>query len=179
MAGKGVESLSGKQLQCLELVGEGYTSAEIEGLLGISANTVNTHIALAVQKLGAPNRMHAARMLREHRAAIGHARPGLPENVTSQILRLPPDEAIAPDLSGQGASSDEGAGSMMSPPIAPALAPQANRSPTDDLISVLKTAVLIIAAAAGLAVILANYRSIIGAAEDIYNAMPPTSITAH
>jgi predicted transcriptional regulator len=39
-----------------KLVGQGYTSAEIERLLGISANTVNTHIALAVQKLGAPCR---------------------------------------------------------------------------------------------------------------------------
>jgi hypothetical protein len=28
MASKGVESLSGNQLQCLELVGEGSTSAE-------------------------------------------------------------------------------------------------------------------------------------------------------
>ena len=178
MAGKGVESLSGKQLQCLELVGEGYTSAEIEGMLGISANTVNTHISLAVQKLGAPNRMHAARMLREYRSSE-RTQTDLPENMTSQILRLSPGQSNAPDLPRQGAPSDEDAGLTMLSPIAPPPAPPVNRSPTDDLISVLKTAALIIATAAGLAVILANYRSIIGAADDIYNAMPPTSITAH
>ena len=53
MTGKSVESLSDKQLQCLELVGEGYTSAEIEGLLGISSSTINSHVSLAVQILGA------------------------------------------------------------------------------------------------------------------------------
>ena len=178
MAGKGVESLSGKQLQCLELVGEGYTSAEIEGLLGISANTVNTHISLAVRKLGAPNRMHAARMLREHRSASERAQHP-PENMVSQILRLSSGPSIAPDLSRQGASSDEDAGLMKMSPIAPPAAPQVSRSTGDDVISTFKTAALIIATAAGLAVILANYRSVIGAAEDIYNAMPPTSITAH
>jgi DNA-binding CsgD family transcriptional regulator len=178
MASKGVESLSGKQLQCLELVGEGYTSAEIEGLLGISANTINTHISLAVQKLGAPNRMHAARILREHRLASERARD-LPENMTSQILRLSSDRPIAPDLSRQGASSGDNAGPVMLSPIEPPAAPRVNRSTTDDLIAVLKIAALIIATAAGLAIILANYRSIVGAADDIYNAMPPTSITAH
>ena len=178
MAGKGVESLSGKQLQCLELVGEGYTSAEIEGLLGISANTVNTHISLAVRKLGAPNRMHAARMLREHRSA-GEGAQDPPENMTSQILRLSRGQSIAPDLSRQGAPSDDDAGLMIVSPITPPAVPSVNRSACDDMISAFKTAALIIATAAGLAVILANYRSVIGAAEDIYNAMPPTSITAH
>jgi DNA-binding CsgD family transcriptional regulator len=95
MASKGVVSLSGKQLQCLELVGEGYTSAEIEGLLGISANTVNTHISLAVRKLGAPNRMYAARMLREHRLASESAQDP-PENMASQILRLSSDRRNVP-----------------------------------------------------------------------------------
>jgi DNA-binding CsgD family transcriptional regulator len=177
MTGKGVASLSGKQLQCLELVGEGYTSAEIEGLLGISTSTVNTHIALAVRKLDAPNRMHAARMLREHRLALDGAGP--PENLTSQILRLSPAPSSAPDRPQQEASAEEDAGPE---PLSPALPPTAlptSRSETDDLIRALKTIALIVAIAATFVIVLANYPSIIGGAKDIYNAMPPTTITAH
>lgn len=177
MAGKGVASLSGKQLQCLELVGEGYTSAEIEGLLGISANTVNTHISVAVRKLGAPNRMHAARMLREHRLALESAVP--PENMTSQILRLSPNPPAAPDRQLQEASADEDVGlEALSPPNPPP-EPRTSGSEIDDLIPALKTIALIVAIAATFVIVLANYPSIIGGAKDIYNAMPPTTITAH
>jgi DNA-binding CsgD family transcriptional regulator len=178
MTGKGVESLSGKQLQCLELVGEGYTSAEIEGMLGISANTVNTHIALAVRKLGAPNRMHAGRMLREHRLARGSPTT-LPENMTSQILRLSPDPYPAPDRQPQGASAAEDARPMSLSSAAPPPASPNSRSETDDLIPALKTVALIIAIAAAFVFVLANYPSIVGGAKDIYNAMPPTTITTH
>jgi DNA-binding CsgD family transcriptional regulator len=177
MTGKGVASLSGKQLQCLELVGEGYTSAEIEGLLGISANTVNTHISMAVRKLGAPNRMHAARMLREHRQELGSASP--PENMTSQILRLSPAPSDAPDRQPQEASAGEGAGPGELSPANRPPAPPTSRSETDDLIRALKTIALIIAIAATFVIVLAHYPSIIGGAKDIYNAMPPTTITAH
>ena len=177
MTGKGVASLSGKQLQCLELVGEGYTSAEIEGLLGISANTVNTHIALAVRKLGAPNRMHAARMLREHRLA--HGSETLPQNLTSQILRLSPAPPNAPDRQPQKASASEDAGpEAVSPANSPLTLPTSG-SETDDLIKALKMIALVVAIAATFVIVLANYPSIIGGAKDIYNAMPPTTITAH
>jgi len=177
MTGKGIASLSEKQLQCLELVGQGYTSAEIEGLLGISANTVNTHIAVAVRKLGAPNRMHAARMLREHRLATGSGDP--PENLANQILRLSPTASNAPDLPQQEVLVREDAGQELrsfahSPPALPT-----SRSETDDLIHALKIIALIVAIAATFVIILANYPSIIGGAKDIYNAMPPTTITAH
>ncbi len=177
MTGKGVESLSGKQLQCLELVGEGYTSAEIEGMLGISANTVNTHISLAVQKLGAPNRMHAARMLREHRLAACDSGP--PENITSQIFRLSPALPLAPDREPQRASAGDDAGTEVFLAPDPPPAPPTSRSEIDDLIPALKTVALIVAIAAAFVFVLANYPSIIGGARDIYNAMPPTTITAH
>src|SRR4051812_46553198 len=135
MTGKGVTSLSGKQLQCLELVGQGYTSAEIEGLLGISANTVNTHIALAVRKLGAPNRMHAARMLREHRLATGSA--DSPENLTSQILRLSPAVSDGSDRPQQEALARKVAGPEELSPANRPPAPPTSRSETDDLIRAL------------------------------------------
>jgi DNA-binding CsgD family transcriptional regulator len=176
MAGNGVESLSSKQLQCLELVAEGYTSAEIEGLLGISSNTVNTHVALAVQKLGARNRSHAARILREHRQAPGGATH--PENLPSQILRLSSPLSVAPDRHPQGTPAGEERGPE--PPSFSGLpAGPTRRSETDDLIPALKTIALIVAIAATLVIVLANYPSIVGGARDIYNAMPPTSITAH
>jgi len=173
MTGKGVASLSGKQLQCLELVGEGYTSAEIEGLLGISANTVNTHISVAVRKLGAPNRLHAARMLREHRLALESAGP--PQNMTSQILRLPTAPSDAPYRPPQDASADQGPRTLSSVPPPPAL--QIRGSENDDLIPALKTIALIVLIAATLVIILANYPSVIGGAKAIYNAMPPKTIT--
>jgi DNA-binding CsgD family transcriptional regulator len=176
MTGKGVESLSSKQLQCLELVGEGYTSAEIEGLLGISSSTINTHVSLAVQKLGAPNRMHAARMLREHR--LSRRDPGLPENITSQILRLSPALPVAPDRQPQRASAGEGAGTELFLAPDPPPAPPTSRSEIDDLTPALKTVALIVAIAATVVIVLANYPSIISGAKDIYNAMPPATITA-
>jgi len=176
MTGTGVESLSSKQLQCLELVAEGYTSAEIEGLLGISSNTVNTHVALAVQKLGARNRSHAARMLREHRQALGGANH--PEILPNQILRLSPPPSIAPDR--QSERTPAGGETGPEPPsFADLSAVPMRRSETDDLIPALKTIALIVAIAATLVIVLANYPSIVGDAKDIYNAMPPTSITAH
>jgi len=176
MTVKGVASLSGKQLQCLELVSQGYTSAEIEGQLGISANTVNTHIALAVRKLGAPNRMHAARMLREYRLATGSADP--PENLTSQILRLSPTAPDAPDRPRPEALARQDAGQEILSSGHPSPALPTSRSETDDLIHALKIIALIVAIAATIVIVLANYPSIVGGAKDIYNAMPPTTITA-
>lgn len=61
MGKTGVESLSGQQERCLRLVAEGFTSLEISGQLGISDKTVNRHVEMAAQKLGARNRAHAAR----------------------------------------------------------------------------------------------------------------------
>ena len=63
-------------------------------------------------------------------------------------------------------------------PIEPPPAQPVGRRTRDDLNSVLKTAALIIAIAAGLVITLANYPAIIAGAKAIYNAMPPTSIKA-
>ncbi len=54
-AGEGNEALgalSAREREVLKLVAEGHTSAEIAGLLSISAKTVQTHRAHAMEKLG-------------------------------------------------------------------------------------------------------------------------------
>ncbi len=89
-----IASLSPQQVACLRLVGELRTSKQIAEILGISSHTVDTHLSNAVRKLGAANRMEAARLLAD--AAIGP-----PERLTGQSppLAAAPDPAI--DRAGQ------------------------------------------------------------------------------
>lgn len=60
-----VAKLSRRQIQCLELVGEGLTSKEIGRAVGLSPSTVDNHISTAVDRLGARNRIDAVRFLLE------------------------------------------------------------------------------------------------------------------
>lgn len=60
-----IASLSRQQVACLRLVGELRTSKQIADILGISSHTVDTHLSNAVRRLGAANRMEAARLLAE------------------------------------------------------------------------------------------------------------------
>lgn len=52
-AGKGSDSLSARQRQVLDLLGNGMTVREIAEVLGIGAKTVETHRARLMQQLGA------------------------------------------------------------------------------------------------------------------------------
>lgn len=56
-------ALSQRQAECLRLAGEGYTSKEIAREIGISPSTVDNHISTAVDRLGARNRVEAARFM--------------------------------------------------------------------------------------------------------------------
>ena len=58
-----IAGLSDRQLACLAHAGEGMSSKEIGRLLGISPSTVDNHIHVAVAKLHARNRRHAAQLL--------------------------------------------------------------------------------------------------------------------
>lgn len=49
----------------LRLAGEGRTSAEIAAELGLSEGTVRNYLFEAISKLGAQNRVEAARIARE------------------------------------------------------------------------------------------------------------------
>lgn len=55
----GEEDLTGRELEVLELIRDGYKNKQIADRLSISENTVNFHIRNLVDKLGASDRTHA------------------------------------------------------------------------------------------------------------------------
>jgi DNA-binding CsgD family transcriptional regulator len=61
--GTGAADLSERQYACLIHAGEGMSSKQIGRLLGISPSTVDNHIHVAITKLQARNRWHAAQLL--------------------------------------------------------------------------------------------------------------------
>jgi DNA-binding CsgD family transcriptional regulator len=73
-----IASLSPQQVACLRLVGELRTSKQIADILGISSHTVDTHLSNAVRRLGAANRMEAARLLAEATAKVPVPAPAPP-----------------------------------------------------------------------------------------------------
>ena len=56
-----MESLTGRELEVLELVAEGLANKAIADRLGISDQTVKFHLAAILGKLGASNRTEAVR----------------------------------------------------------------------------------------------------------------------
>lgn len=54
-----VPSISKRELECLKLTANGYTSEEIARLLKLSVHTANQYLSNTTQKLHAVNRMHA------------------------------------------------------------------------------------------------------------------------
>lgn len=54
----GVRELTARQLEILSLVGVGYSDPEIGAQLYLSRRTVENHIRLARERLGARNRFH-------------------------------------------------------------------------------------------------------------------------
>lgn len=59
------DPLTDRERQVLRLAGEGRTSAEIAGELHLSDGTVRNYLSEAISKLGAGNRIEAARIARE------------------------------------------------------------------------------------------------------------------
>lgn len=59
----GVALLSPREREILALLAEGWSGAEIAGMLYLSAETVRTHVRNAVQKLGARTRTQAVALL--------------------------------------------------------------------------------------------------------------------
>lgn len=57
--------VTGRQLECLAWAGEGKTAIEIGIILGISARTVEGHLAKACEALGVRKRIQAAIRARE------------------------------------------------------------------------------------------------------------------
>lgn len=59
------DPLTDRERRVLRLAGEGRTSAEIAAELGLSEGTVRNYLSEAISKLGAQNRVEAARIARE------------------------------------------------------------------------------------------------------------------
>ncbi|HEX7123604.1 MAG TPA: response regulator transcription factor [Gemmatimonadaceae bacterium] len=59
------DPLSDRERQVLRLAAEGATGARIAGLLGLSEGTVRNYLSDAIAKVGAANRVEAARIARE------------------------------------------------------------------------------------------------------------------
>ncbi len=53
------DPLSDRERECLIWVSEGKTTDEVALILGVSANTVNSYVTHAIQKLSASNRAMA------------------------------------------------------------------------------------------------------------------------
>lgn len=59
------DPLSERERVCLRLAGQGRTSPEIAEALGLSVGTVRNYLSEAIGKLGAGNRVEAARLARD------------------------------------------------------------------------------------------------------------------
>jgi len=64
-AWSGPDPLTDRERQVLRMAGEGQTSADIASRLNLSEGTVRNYLSEAISKLGAGNRVEAARIARE------------------------------------------------------------------------------------------------------------------
>lgn len=78
--------LTERQRACLELVALGFTSKQIGRKLGISHSTVDNHILIATQILGATDRREAGRLMATPRQQLPRQALGLPETENPVIL---------------------------------------------------------------------------------------------
>lgn len=60
------DPLTDKERKALRLAGEGLPTAEIAERLALSAGTVRNYLSVAISKLGATNRVEAARIARQN-----------------------------------------------------------------------------------------------------------------
>ncbi len=61
---EGDDPLTDRERQVLRLAGDGKSSADIAGLVHLSEGTVRNYLSEAIAKLGAANRIEAARLAR-------------------------------------------------------------------------------------------------------------------
>jgi two-component system response regulator DesR len=59
------DPLTDRERQVLRMAGEGQSSADIANALNLSEGTVRNYLSEAINKLGAANRVEAARIARE------------------------------------------------------------------------------------------------------------------
>ena len=59
LAGAALPSMSKREIECLRLTANGFTSDEIAAALGLSVHTANQYLTSSAHKLNAVNRIHA------------------------------------------------------------------------------------------------------------------------
>lgn len=93
-----VSRLTDRQKDCLRLVAQGFTSKEIGRQLDLSPSTVDNHILLATQALGAASRAEAARFLAsaESRQKLPSQSSTLAEAGVSGLLSTPTELQAQP-----------------------------------------------------------------------------------
>jgi DNA-binding NarL/FixJ family response regulator len=67
----GIDRLTPREREVLELEAGGLTNGAIATALGISVKTVEGHMSMVLRKLGVTNRTEAARRWWEHENGIG------------------------------------------------------------------------------------------------------------
>ena len=91
--------LSARQKACLLLVAEGRTSKEIGRHLALSPSTVDSHIRAATHRLGARDRIAAARLLSEHEQIPVTPVQQPRSRLSASMFSLPPLGGVRNDLS--------------------------------------------------------------------------------
>jgi len=111
-----VYALSLRQRQCMTLVAKGFTSKEIAKDLALSPSTVDNHIRAVVDRLGAANRIEAARLIQlvESGAYAAVNRPEISANSSAietarDSSHQPSQSGILPPLGGQSNRLSAGA----------------------------------------------------------------------
>jgi DNA-binding CsgD family transcriptional regulator len=70
------DALSPRELQILALLADGHSTRQIAARLDITTSTVKTHLTSLYKKIGAHNRVHAARYHLDHHPAPGEPPAG-------------------------------------------------------------------------------------------------------
>jgi predicted GH43/DUF377 family glycosyl hydrolase/DNA-binding CsgD family transcriptional regulator len=112
--------LSARERDVLSLVAEGLSNQEIGATLGITLETVKTHVQNVLHRLGAHNRAHAVFFACQH---------GL---ITSTGFASPPQQAAVPDALARPALGADAPGHDGQPPAAGGR-PAASNGLVDDL----------------------------------------------
>jgi DNA-binding CsgD family transcriptional regulator len=92
------DPLTPRELEVLALIAAGERTAVIAAGLGISENTVKSHCTSAYKKVGARNRVDAARYYLEHLADMPAGQANLQRQVAllqARLEQLPPTAAAA------------------------------------------------------------------------------------
>ncbi len=69
------DALTPRELEILALLADGHPTRQIAARLDITGNTVKTHLTSLYRKIGAQNRVHAARYYLDQRTGVDEPRP--------------------------------------------------------------------------------------------------------